>query len=267
MIDDISDIIRDCARKIILPRFRNLKDGEIDTKTGPMDLVTIADVEAEYYLQERIPKVVANAVVAGEESVSRGEFDLDALSSYQDQPIFIVDPIDGTNNFVKGSDIFCVMVAMLEHGVCTKAWIYNVITDQMTSATLGEGAYMDDTPIYVSAEKAVVSEISGYASLRHLDSVTKAQFIAQRDNLIMLNSLSCAGHEYLNVAHGLQDYTILSRLKPWDHLPGVLICQEAGGYAAKWDGTMYKVEDAKGGIITAQSETTWHNLHNMLISP
>ena len=266
MINDVSEIIRDCARKIILPRFKNLKDGDVDTKTGPMDLVTIADIEAEHYLQEHIPKVVRNALVIGEESVSRGEFDLESLSTYRGQPIFIVDPVDGTNNFVKGSEIFCVMVAMLENGVCTKGWIYNVMKDQMTSASLGEGAYTDGKRLSVSHDKPI-SEVSGYASLRHLDSVIKAQFIAQRDNLIMLNSLSCAGHEYLNVAHGLQDYTILSRLKPWDHLPGVLICQEAGGYAAKWDSTPYKVEDAKGGIITAHNETTWHNLHNMLISP
>ncbi len=270
MIEDISDIIRRCAAEIILPRFRNLKDGDVTTKTGPRDLVTIADTEAEYFLQDHIKRLIENALVVGEESISRGEYSAQDIQAHGDQPIFIVDPIDGTNNFVKGSDVFGVMVAMLINGVCQKAWIYDVVQDKMTTAALGQGAYTNGVAIHASDTKEV-SALTGYTSLRYMNKADKAHFIEHGQGINMVDSTGCAAHMYLDVAHGRKDFTIFTRLKPWDHLPGMLICQESGAFGANWDGSDYDInsphiKSPHSGILTANSEKTWRILHNMLIS-
>jgi fructose-1,6-bisphosphatase/inositol monophosphatase family enzyme len=273
MIDDISKIIRQCAAEIILPRFRNLKDDEVTTKTGPRDLVTIADTEAEYYLQKHIQHYLTDALVVGEESVSRGEYDLSDIHAHGERPIFVVDPIDGTNNFVKGSDVFGVMVAMLIDGVCQKAWIYDVVNDKMTSAAKGEGAYTNGARIKVSTT-AQTNALTGYTSLRYMNKSDKAHFLEHGQGINMVDSTGCAAHMYLDVAHGRKDFAMFTRLKPWDHLPGVLICQEAGAFAANWDGSSYDINSphvnkassaVRAGILSANSEKTWRILHNMLI--
>jgi fructose-1,6-bisphosphatase/inositol monophosphatase family enzyme len=274
MIEEISQIIRNCAAEIILPRFRNLKDDDVTTKTGPRDLVTIADTEAEYYLQKHIKQYLESALIVGEESISRGEYDLSDIHAHGDQPIFVVDPIDGTNNFVKGSDVFGVMVAMLINGVCHKAWIYDVVNDKMTTAAKGEGAHTNGKPIKVSTTDETQA-LTGYTSLRYMNKVDKAHFLAYGQGVNMVDSTGCAAHMYLDVAHGRKDFTMFTRLKPWDHLPGVLICQEAGAYAANWDGSPYdinsrhikpSVSGVRAGILSTNSEKTWRILHDMLIS-
>ena len=265
MIDDVSEIIRDCAHKLILPRFKNLETNDVQSKTSPRDLVTIADIEAEYYLQEQIPKAVSNAFVVGEESVSRGEHKLRDLEKHGSDPVFIVDPVDGTNNFVRGSEVFGVMVAMLIDGECHKAWIYDPCKDAMTTASKGEGAFTNGQRISVSSNTDV-EKTSGYASLRYMKKDMRNHFISHGSSVNLLDSISCAAHMYLDVAHGRKDFTIFTRLKPWDHLPGVLICQEAGGFAVDWHEQPYTVYTQDAGIITANSESTWRALHNMLIS-
>ncbi len=266
MDDRINDIIISCAEKIVLPRWRNLAEDEVQSKTGPKDLVTIADIEAEYYLQEQIIKLIPKALVAGEESISRGEYSISDLDAHKNHPVFIVDPIDGTNNFVKGSPVFAIMVAMLVDKECRAAWIYDPVAERMTSAELGQGAYTNGAPISASAAKPD-DALSGYTSLRYMKKDMQKHFLENSETLNMRDSISCAAHMYLDVAHGREDFTLFTRLKPWDHLPGILICQEAGAYAAKWDEAPYTIMNSKGsGVLTANSEKTWNTLHNMLIS-
>lgn len=262
----INDIVIECAETIVLPRWRNLAEHEVESKTGPQDLVTIADIEAEYFLQDQIVKLFPDALVAGEESISRGEYKISDLDAHRDRPVFIVDPIDGTNNFVKGSPVFAIMVAMLVNEECQAAWIYDPVAEAMTEARKGEGAFTNGQSISVSTAKPD-DQLSGYTSLRYMKRDMQKHFLAHSQDLNMRDSISCAAHMYLDVAHGREDFTLFTRLKPWDHLPGVLICQEAGAYAAKWDKAPYTIMNAKGaGVLTANSEKTWNSLHNMLIS-
>lgn len=265
MIKDVSDIIRECAKKYIIPRYKNLKDDDVKSKTSPRDLVTIADIEAEYYLQEQIPKAVSNAVVIGEESISRGEYTRADINDLTDETLFVVDPVDGTGNFVRGSEKFAVMVAMVKDRQCLGAWIYDPINDLMTTAQKGQGAYTNETRIKVSNYTST-SDLSGYASLRYMKTEMKQHFQSNAGDVQLLDSIACAAHMYLDVAHGRQDFTIFTRLKPWDHLPGILICQEAGGFALNWDSTPYTIDTQHTGIICTNGENTWNSLHSMFIS-
>jgi fructose-1,6-bisphosphatase/inositol monophosphatase family enzyme len=77
--------------------------------------------------------------------------------------------------------------------------------------------------------------------------------------------LNCAAHEYLRVAKGLDQFVLYSRLKPWDHVPGVLMVQEAGGYAAMWTGKDYEATDNKPGLIAAADKETWDAVYDAFL--
>ena len=105
-MDKVADLIKTCAEEIILPRYQQLKDHEIDTKTGPRDLVTQADILAEAFLEQELPNLYTGSTVVGEEGISRGDHDLKTLQCSADQPVWVIDPVDGTYNFVHGNDHF-----------------------------------------------------------------------------------------------------------------------------------------------------------------
>lgn len=266
MNTDIEDLIKQCALEIILPRWRNLGANDIKSKTSATDLVTVADIESEYFLQREIPLIDEGAIVVGEESVSRGEYSFEDLEELKDKTFYVVDPVDGTNNFVKGSETFAVMVAKLVKGVCEEAWIYFPALDRMTYAKKGHGAFKNGEKVSTSI-RTDISDIQGYVSLRYMKEKDKAHFRNVIESLKVHDSTSCAADMYCNVAHGDMDFTVFTRIKPWDHLPGVLICQEAGGYNSNFYGEEYSIYARDKALLTANNKTTWQALHDMLISP
>ena len=76
----------------------------------------------------------------------------------------------------------------------------------------------------------------------------------------------CCAHEYLDIIEGNSLYNLYSRIKPWDHLAGTMMMEEAGGYVRKWDKSLYRPGDEEGGIITADTEETWVDIHRLTVS-
>src|SRR6185437_5920408 len=131
VLDQVAELIREVAATIVLPRFRHLAAGEIHQKS-PGDVVTIADQEAEKALTRRLTALLPGSVVVGEEAVAA---DPRVLERVRDPgAVWIVDPVDGTNNFAAGKTPFAVMVALLRDAEPAAAWIYDVVDDRMTLA-------------------------------------------------------------------------------------------------------------------------------------
>src|SRR5690349_21342761 len=107
-IDRVSAIIREVAEAEILPRFRRLQQSDIREK-GPGDLVTVADEVAERRLTERLRDLVPNSLVLGEEAVAADQRVLGRI--FEEDPVWIIDPVDGTSNFASGKPAFGVIVA------------------------------------------------------------------------------------------------------------------------------------------------------------
>jgi len=101
--EKIATIMQEVAQARILPRFQQLSEGEISTKSGPGDLVTIADIEAEEDLTRILKDLLPGSLVIGEEAVSKEEISMGLLATESD-PIWVVDPVDGTNNFAGGNE-------------------------------------------------------------------------------------------------------------------------------------------------------------------
>src|SRR5271154_6770951 len=119
-INHINQIIRDVATSAIMPRFRKLAAGDVTMK-GKDDPVTVADQESERALTERFMNYLPGSVAAGEEA---GAKDKGALANRAlDVPVWIIDPIDGTRNFVAGTPEFAVMVALVRGQNPVASWI------------------------------------------------------------------------------------------------------------------------------------------------
>ena len=108
-LEDIHDICFNISKKIILPKYQNLKEDDIKYKNGS-DLVTSADIAAEKELKKNLLKIIPSSSFIGEEEYSTNH---NILKSYQeDDYCWTVDPIDGTTNFVNGKDKFAIMIAL-----------------------------------------------------------------------------------------------------------------------------------------------------------
>ncbi len=138
----VSRIIRDVASREILPRFRNLGSGQVAQKSHARDLVTIADTEAERCLTELLRPLASGSAVVGEEGTAADCAILARLG--EDAPVWLLDPVDGTMNYVSGTACFAVIVAYCAGGETLAGWIHDPIADSMVWAVAGEGAWLEE---------------------------------------------------------------------------------------------------------------------------
>ena len=151
----IAQLLRDCAKECILPRYNKLKSGDILKKTSAADIVTIADKEAENKLIKDITKLYPGSIVIGEESIYEGKASLDELKK-TDKIVWVVDPIDGTNNFVAGKRNFGIMLACVINGKTQFGWIYDILGDEIAIAEKGKGAYFHGQKLQVGNNKKLL---------------------------------------------------------------------------------------------------------------
>lgn len=260
----IGDLLRECAQRFIMPRFRALQDHEVDTKTGPNDLVTIADRESEAFLEEFLERNFYGSVAIGEEAVSAKIKTTEILKD-KDAMVWIIDPVDGTNNFVHGKEEFCVMLACVAGGEIVGGWIYDAPHDRMLITEKGAGTAIDGNAVSVSSFKPL-QETGGYVATRFLPRAMRPHIKELGKSVRLLAPLNCAGHEYLRLASGESDFAIYSRIRPWDHFAGTLAVKEAGGHVMKWDGTPYVPGDEFGGIAVASTSILLKELQQRAIN-
>lgn len=260
----MADAIRDVAARVVLPRFRSLAEGEV-TEKGPGDLVTVADVEAEAELTRFLTGASPGSTVIGEESVAADPSILGAARSHEQ--VWVIDPIDGTANFVSGSPDFAVMVARVEHGRTTESWIYHPVSDRMFHAVLGGGATVDGAPLVRTPAPTGLGDLHGVAVTRLLDSETRARVDERLQAIGPAGSNpGAAGVQYPRVATGELDFVLYWRTLVWDHAPGSLLLAEAGGRAARLDGSDYEPWSDRTGLLIAADPAT-HQRVRALLAP
>ncbi len=224
---DVEESVRRAAAAEIMPRFRRLAAHEIDQKAGPHDLVTDADRNAELYLTEALGALLPGSVVVGEEAVHANPVSYEAIRA--DAPVWIVDPVDGTRQFVRGEPGFCTLVALARRGVLLASWTYAPVPDQMATAVRGQGAFLDGERLTAGAPEPG-RELRVATS--HPDYTTEEQKQALRGlwtEGVAPRACGSAGLEYLAVARGESDATAFSWEAAWDHAAGLLLVEEAGG--------------------------------------
>lgn len=267
-LETVAAIMRETADAVIMPRYKALADGEVSEKTGPKDLVTIADIESEHRMTPLLKALVPDSVVIGEEAASEDPAIFEYLKG--DAPVWIIDPVDGTSNFAKGSRYFCVMVGLVRGGETLLGVILDPLGNRWVGAEKGAGAWSHS---YEGGPAQRLSTLPGSAPIemrgainfRFLDSPLKEDMRARaNDGVADHYRLGCAGHEYLRMAMGEAHFSMYIKKMPWDHVPGCLIHAEAGGHQACFDGMPYRPHELDRGILTAPDPESWRALHAVL---
>lgn len=246
-VEQVIAIIRETAQAEILPRFRRLQPHEIREK-GPNNLVTEADVAAERVLTRRLSGLLPGSLVVGEEAVAENPAVLDVLAG--DDPVWIIDPVDGTNNFARHHPVFGVIVALVRQGRTVAGWIHHPLDDRTITAETGQGAWMNGARLH-TAPAAPLEEMAG--SVGHHNP-------RLRSRVRSLTRAGCVAHDYTELACGRLHFAHYNRLAPWDHAAGVLLVQEAGGHVALMDGQPYRPLPRGAGVLLAPDASSWQVL-------
>ncbi|MEU5217676.1 inositol monophosphatase family protein [Streptomyces sp. NPDC020807] len=250
---EVEEALRKAAAAEIMPRFRQLAEHEILEKNGPHDLVTVADRGAELHLTAALTALLPGSVVVGEEAVHADPSVYEALRG--DAPVWIVDPVDGTRQFVHGDPAFCTLVALAVRGEVLASWTFAPALDQMAVAVRGRGATLNGEAMRSgSPEPGEVLEVA----TSHPDYTTpdqKRALLGLRVDGVAPRPCGSAGLEYLAVARGLLAGTAFSWELAWDHAAGLLLVAEAGGVNTTVDGEPFRVTGGNALPFTAARDT------------
>ena len=263
----LAAILRAAARAEILPRFRRLRPQDIRAKSSKQDLVTEADLAAEAHIAAACERAFPGVLMVGEEACVT---DYALVPQLGAAPFAItVDPIDGTANYAAGLPLFGVMAAVAEHGTTTAAVILDPIADSFSACLRGGGAreYAPDgssAPLHVGAPVAL-AEMTGMISWRFMQPDLRRHVLANITGVAQTWDHRCAAHEYRMLIAGYSDFVMFNRLMPWDHLAGVLLHEEAGGYSARFDKSSYQPGQTTGGLICAADAAGWNALAGLLL--
>ena len=249
-------IMIEAAERAILPHYQTLAAHEIIAKAAD-DAVTVADHEAEEILSDLLGKLLPEAAIVGEEAAHADPAVLDRLG---DALCWIIDPLDGTNNFANGKPPFGILVALAERGETIGGWIYDPLRQRFCHAERGSGAWIGDERITARASGAsppiaAISLVFANADKRE----ALKTHIAPHYTLVDIPR--CAAEQYPRIVLGENDITIFERTLAWDHAAGVLFLNEAGGKVCRPDGSPYRVDEhMRPSLIGAATPALWDEL-------
>ena len=267
-IATLADLLRQAAQTEILPRFRRLGAGDVRVKSEVTDLVTEADEQAERMIKAEVARLWPQAVFIGEESVAADPSLLDRLAGAD--VAIIVDPVDGTFNFAAGVPAFGVMASVVVKGETVAGIIFDPMGDDWVMAEKGGGAWLrrpsGEAQRLSVAASVPLGQMTGMASTGFFEQAKRAEIMGNLAKVRFAANYRCAAHEYRTFAGGHVHYLLYNKLMPWDHLAGVLISQEAGAYAARFDGSPYLPHHVDGGLLLATDRDAWELMRRDVIT-
>ena len=260
--DHVSQLMRDVAASVVLPRFRVLAPGEIAEKS-PGEVVTIADREAEARLHEGLAALGLGARIVGEEAAEQDDMLLEGLG---EGLVWLIDPLDGTANFAAGRAPFGMMVALVDDGEPIESWILDPVAGRLCHARRGEGASCDGQS--VMGRQSLRSPPRAALGSHFLPPERRAQLHAFAGAAFDVQPVPrCAAESYVRLVLGQDDVALFQRILPWDHAAGALFLTEAGGTITHWDGTPYRVGGPGRGVLAAAHPEYWRIAADLIRDP
>ena len=221
---------------------------------GPGDYVSQADRKAEDIIFTELSKARPGYAFLMEERGTVGGDD--------DQHRWLVDPLDGTTNFLHGIPIFSVSIALERQGQIVAGVIYNPAMDELYTAERGGGAFMNDRRLRVAARTKLSDTVIG-CGVPHLGRGHHGNFLVELLNVMAevsgIRRLGSAALDLAYVAAGRMDGFWEGGLSPWDIAAGLLMVREAGGYVSDAKGGQDMLEQ---GTVVAGNET----IHRALLA-
>jgi fructose-1,6-bisphosphatase/inositol monophosphatase family enzyme len=263
-VDKVSDLVLEVARTVVLPRFGGLEPADVERKssqTDPDDIVTIVDRQVEAALTHALREAAPETAMIGEEAVHGDPRILDRLAS--DKPVWLLDPIDGTRNFVAGDDGFGIMLAYVSHGVTRAAWVCLPARSEMFVAELGSGVLRNGVPTRIPSE-SIPNMPRGAFHTRYMPPRVRAATVHSAGRFVAQTDARSAAIEYTDILCGQRDFAIYYRLLPWDHAAPGLIVSEGGGWSGHLDGTPYSPRSSDQMTVVASSRELAEQISNWL---
>jgi myo-inositol-1(or 4)-monophosphatase len=259
-INDATEIAVDAA-KMAGQILRDMLESASSRMKAPKDLVTDADLAAQAAIEKRILSAFPTHFFLGEESATTQE-GWDAFS--RKEFCWVVDPLDGTVNYVHRLPSFAVSIALLQNNRCVLGVVFDPMAGELFTAVEGKGAHLNGKPIRASSvgclEEAMVAV--SFPPQVHRESIEIQQFI---EVLLASQSVRRLGSAALNlcyVANGRLDAYWANSLKPWDVAAGALIAQEATAKLTGLAGNSFDLWD--GEVLAASTLSLWQELQHTL---
>ena len=216
----------------------------VDTKSNPNDLVTQVDKDTEAFFVSKIKNTYPSHGIVGEEGYGD---ELDTLKG----TVWIIDPIDGTMNFVHQKRNFAISVGIYHDGIGEIGLIYDVMNDILYHARRGSGAFKNEFKLpllekNVQINQSIIGMNHFWLCQNNFVDVSKMQRFVK--TIRGARTYGSAALEFAYVAEGIIDGYISMRLSPWDIAAGVVILNEVGGIVTDFDGLSLKMLE-KNSII------------------
>ncbi|MFZ1721504.1 MAG: inositol monophosphatase family protein [Microgenomates group bacterium] len=225
-------VIIQTAREAGLAMKKAVPSAGVIQKEGRANIVTSADLASEKIIIDHLHAHFPNEPILSEETESELG---DVLSL---EKLWVIDPIDGTNNYRSERNYSCVSIGYLEKGVPTLTAIYDPFHDEMFTAELGKGAYCNEEKLSVSActdlSQATVATDNSYdpkgtrQNLETLLKINPSPWVLMKGSAVLI---------MCEIAAGRTDLYFHTALKPWDKAGAFLLITEAGGKIATYEGS------------------------------
>ena len=228
IVEKISDAVRECGQIL---RQAKCSEAMIDEKDGHANFVTAYDKKIQEELKEKLLEIIPQAVFVGEEE--------DIHASIEKGYAFIVDPIDGTTNFMKDYHMSAISVGVTKNGKPEIGVIYNPYLDEMFTAKKGEGAYLNGESIHVSGQP-LSNGVVLFGTAPYYEELSKKSFELAYEyfsRALDLRRSGSAAIDLCSIAAGRAELYFELKLCPWDYAAGALIVEEAGGKVTTVEGT------------------------------
>ncbi|GJL92848.1 inositol monophosphatase family protein [Hyphococcus sp.] len=261
--EKVQAVIAEIAEEEIMSRFGALGEHDIHTKSGPQDFVTAADRAAEARLEKALLGLYPGAAFIGEEGAAADE-NLVTRLDHERGAFWIVDPLDGTRNFVEGRREFGAIVALIENGEIRQGWIYAIPDRACAIGSKGDGASWRGEklgPVSAASNPPV-----GYRATNSLDHAWKDRILPVLREKFETGPARCSAYAYINLVRGERDFAVYSRVYPWDHAAGILMLRELGGKAAYLDDESDYAPRLTVGrpLLAAGSSNSWETVRKTL---
>lgn len=241
MLDQLCSIVKKAGQMILSA---DMTRAEIEEKSGPGDLITKYDVAVQEMLCDELKKLLPEAGFIGEENQLH--------SGNMDGYCFIIDPIDGTANFIRGYRHSAVSVALAHRGRLVKGLVYNPYMDELFYAEAGRGAYLNGKRIYASTRELRDGLVLFGSSPYNKEKAEVTFFLVRKmyENALDVRRSGSAALDICYIACGRCELFYEMTLSPWDYAAGSLIVTEAEGIITTMDGDALPL-NGKSSVLAA----------------
>lgn len=222
VIDQVIKAVRDIAQTEVMPRFLHVNS----RRKHDGSQLTEADLASQAALQKILPSIV-NCPVLGEE-MSAAEQEI-LWKTHAQTGLWVVDPIDGTTNFIHGLPYFAISVALIREERSVLGVIYNPVTNEMFYAERGAGAYLNGTVLPLKSSPASLSDTIASVEIKYLRSGKLSTRLASLAPCGSQRNLGASTLDWCYVAAGRFDLYLHGGQRLWDYAAGSVILEEAGG--------------------------------------